>query len=119
MFIIDREKRSKAWNHTNTHGNNAKESWHFQTSEIYKTWAILHLFGQPSLFHPKPWQVISAFTSCVGALSTFSTCHLDLFHQNDGRLDYDDDDDDDEDDDDDAGGSHFGVDRFFWKSTTQ
>lgn len=67
------------------------ESWHlFQTSEIYKTWAILHLFGQPSHFHSQPWQVISAFTSCVGALSTFSTCHLDFFHQDHGRLDDDD-----------------------------
>ena len=33
---------------------------------------------------------ISAFTSCVGALSTFSTCHLDFFHQDHGRLDDDD-----------------------------
>ena len=76
------EKWSKQWNHTNTHRNNAKELWHlFQTSEIHNTWAILHLFGQPPLFHSQPWQVISAFTSCVGALSTFSTCHLDFFHQ--------------------------------------
>lgn len=33
---------------------------------------------------------ISAFTSCVGALSTFSTCHLDFFHQDHSRLDDDD-----------------------------